>query len=350
MENPNNLSPKINDGFICINCDYKCFNESIWKRHILTNKHKNLTNPNNLYQKINGLFECTKCEYTTSKNSEWKKHLLTIKHNNNNKNNKDISNNFLCECGKKYKHLSTLSSHKKICDINNKETFIDELNININQETFMTSIGQNIIEVLKQNSDFKELILEQNKIIMELSKSVGSLNSNNNINNNNKTFNIQMFLNETCKDALSMNEFIESLKITMEDVERFGTDGFIEGITKIFLKNLKMLDISKRPVHCSDLKREILYVKEDNTWQKDSEEKETMKKTIKKIAHKNFLRIQDWREENPEYKDPESKVNDKYQKIMFEAMGGYTKEEDEKNFAKIIRNVSKAVTINKNKS
>ena len=301
---------------------------------------------------------CKNCNFTCHRESDWKRHINTLKHKKKdfypiNKCKSSIIINkteYSCEnCCKKYKHRNSLWYHLKKC----KQISDDTNSENI--ECFEINNNNQIVESYDDEKlDFKSLIFElisQNKElqnqIMELSKNT-IINSNNNINNNNKTFNIQMFLNEKCKDALTMNQFIESLKITMDDVERFGTDGFIEGITKIFIKNLKMLDISKRPVHCSDLKREIIYVKEDdNTWQKDDENKETMKKTINKIAYKNFLRIQDWREENPEYKDPESKVNDKYQKIMFEAMGGYTKEENEKNFAKIIRNVSKQITIDK---
>jgi len=301
----------------CKNCNFTCHRESDWKRHINTSKHKK--KDFHLINKCKSSIIINKTEYSCD------------------------------NCCKKYKHRNSLWYHLKKC----KQISDDTNSENI--ECFEINNNNQIVESYDDEKlDFKSLIFElisQNKElqnqIMELSKNT-IINSNNNINNNNKTFNIQMFLNEKCKDALTMNQFIESLKITMDDVERFGTDGFIEGITKIFIKNLKMLDISKRPVHCSDLKREIIYVKEDdNTWQKDDENKETMKKTINKIAYKNFLRIQDWREENPEYKDPESKVNDKYQKIMFEAMGGYTKEENEKNFAKIIRNVSKQITIDK---
>ena len=302
-------------------------------------------------------FNCDVCNIKCKRIYELNKHKLTNKHKMNSERS-----NFRCNCGKIYKKNSGLVKHKTKCLSNNdtEYTLMNDTCSEINNDIISDNIcdinnisnifhNENILELVKQNKEFKELLLEQNKIIVELSKSMGSLNiNNNNNNNNNKTFNIQMFLNEKCKDALTMNQFIESLKITMDDVERFGTEGFIEGITKIFVKNIKMLDISKRPVHCSDLKREVIYIKEDdNTWQKDNENKETMKKTINKIAHKNFLRIQDWREKNPEYKDPESKVNDRYQQIMFESMGGYTKEENEKNFAKIIRNVSKEITIDK---
>ena len=384
---------KKNYNFYCQLCDFNTCKKSNWDNHILTRKHKMITKNSTKSSSViindipsqNDTFEesmsddqmvmitnfstidkktqyfCNSCNLNCITNKDYQNHLLTRKHRKNIGEVKNCCYEFECNvCGKNYKYSSGLSRHKKYCideELEEEITDIicisdnadDESNTNTNSkqispELFMKLLEQNM-EVLKQNSEFKELLTEQNKVIMELSKNAGCFNNN---NNNNKTFNIQMFLNETCKDALSMNEFIDSLKITMDDVERFGTEGFIEGITKIFLKNLKMLDIYKRPVHCSDLKREIIYIKDDNnTWQKDNEEKEVMKKTINKIAHKNFLRIQDWREENPEYKDYDSKVNDKYQKIMFEAMGGYTKEENEKNFAKIIRNVSKQVTIDK---
>ena len=320
------------------------------------------------------IFLCEICDYNTRNKKDYLKHCLTDKHKcrvNGNEKIPKKSPNYFCLCGKKYVTNNGLWEHLKNCKLNNTNDNIQNINDNINDniseksednqnitlsELFNEDEDDNnqldnltsiIFELVKQNKDFQKMLIEQNNQILELSKNVGSNNNNINSYNSNNTFNLQLFLNEKCKDALTINEFIDSLKITMDDVERFGTHGFIEGISKIFLKNLKMLDICKRPFHCSDLKREILYVKEENTWKKDDENKEVMKKTINKIAFKNFLRIQDWREENPEYKDPESKVNDKYQKIMFEAMGGYTKEEDEKNFAKIIRNISKEITIDR---
>ena len=280
------------------------------------------------------IYTCSECNYKTYKKYNYDKHVKTFKHIQNKDNNEIIEKRYKkykCDtCEKSYKSNNGLWLHKKKC--NNKI----------------------ITQTPLENMDYKELILtliNQNKElqtqIIELSKEKTNIIYENYGNINNKTFNLQLFLNEKCKDALNINEFIDTLNISFNEIERFGTEGYVEGISRIFINGVKKLDIYKRPLHCSDFKREILFLKNENTWEKDNENKEKMKSVIKKIAYKNILRIQDWRNEHPEYKDPESKVSDKYQKILGESMGGYTDEENEKYFDKIIRRVAKEVTIDK---
>jgi hypothetical protein len=291
-------------------------------------------------------------------------HSNSIKHKsieiklNSNVFKPKISQDHVCEkCNKKYKDYSGLWRHKKKCDENIKnEKLIDEIQVNEN-ENINDVIGSDVFfELLKQNQDFKELIIEQNKQIVEQNKLIVDLsskmtvtnNNNNNYNNcNNKTFNLQVFLNEKCKDALNITDFINSLNFSLTDLENVGETGFVNGISKIFIKGLRSLDIFKRPIHCSDLKRETMYLKEQNVWEKDNENKDKMKKVVRLIAHKNFGKLLDWKEKYPDCKNSESKKNDQYMKIICASMGAKTKAEDDELYDKIIKNVAKEVTIDK---
>jgi len=242
---------------------------------------------------------------------------------------------FTCECGNEYKHRQSLFNHKKKCVIIKTPT--EESN-NV------------ILELLKQNQEFKELIIEQNKQIVDLAGKVGNTvnnTTNNNSNNTNNNFNLQFFLNEQCKDALNIMDFINQLQLNVTDLDMVGRLGYTEGISKLFIRGLKELDLFKRPIHCSDLKREVLYVKDKDAWEKDNNEKKKMKNAIKYIAAKNFKQIHEWQEENPESNDYDTKKHMDYHKIVLHSMGGATAEEDENNYNKIIKNVAKEVTIDK---
>ena len=183
---------------------------------------------------------------------------------------------------------------------------------------------------------------------MELAKSGHGNNiSNNNINSNNKTFNLQLFLNETCKDAMNITDFVDSLKLQLADLENIGRVGFVEGISSIIVKNLQALDVHKRPVHCADKKREVLYIKDEDKWEKEDEEKNKMRKVIKKVANKNQRLLSKYKEEHPGCNYSESKYSDQYSKIVIEAMGGTGGDDSEKE-NKIIQRIAKEVVIDKN--
>jgi len=299
---------------------------------------------NILVPKSSNAFFCKNCDYITCRKSQYDRHLLTSKHLIGKKNGKNdnekvqkVQEPFACSCGKNYKHLSGLSRHKKQCN-KNKECPTKEPN-NV------------ILELLKQNQEFKELIIEQNKQIVELASKVGAntINNttNNTTNNNTNNFNLQFFLNEQCKDALNIMDFINQLQLNITDLDMVGRLGYSEGISKLFIRGLKQLDVFKRPVHCSDLKREVLYVKDKDAWEKDNDEKNKMKTAIKYIAAKNFKQINEWREKNPESDDYDSQRHMDYHQIVIHSMGGSTKEEDEKHYNKIIKNVAKEVIIDK---
>lgn len=298
-------------------------------------------------------YYCEKCDYTTDRKSNFDNHNLTAKHiksmnsNENKQNKQKTSTDHICEkCNKKYKDYSGLWRHKKKCSVKNEISNV------------MTSNA--ILEIVKQNREFQQIVIEQqnlaaeqNKLLMEQQKTIAELvnkpstinNTNSNNTNNTNKFNLNFFLNEQCKDALNITDFVNSLKLQLEDLENTGKYGFVEGISRIFIKGLKELDVHKRPIHCSDLKRETMYVKDQNIWEKENSEKIKLYKTISSIAHKNINQIPLWSQKNPDSSDSESKKNDMYLQIIYESMGGNNEEETNKYYDKIVKNVSREVAI-----
>ena len=304
---------------------------------------------NQILPKTCSRFYCENCHYGTSKKSSYTDHLLTSKHNkstNINQNLLKTCSDFICKnCDKKYKDKTGLWRHNKKCLINNKES--------INKEHTEIITPELILNIIQQNQDFKDLLLEQNKIIVEISKNNNqtiNTNINNSMNNsNNKTFNLQFFLNETCKNAMNIMDFVDSIKIQLTDIESIGELGFVNGISKLIINNLKALDENMRPVHCSDQKRESLYVKDANVWNKEDSDNKKMKKAIKYVAHKNICALSLWKDKYPEYNNSESKRSDQYNCITMEAMGG-AGNNDEQKAEKIVKKIAKSVLINKSNS
>jgi hypothetical protein len=201
---------------------------------------------------------------------------------------------------------------------------------------------QMFYDLLKQNNELQ-------KSLIAMAKEKGPTNITNcGNNNNNKTFNLQIYLNETCKNALNISDFVNQIQLSINDLEETGKLGYAEGISRVFLKNLNGMDSTSRPIHCSDSKRETLYIKDDDEWHKEEDDKPILTKAIKQIANKNIKQITEWQKLHPEYNNPESKQNDKYMQIVLNSMSGSTKEEAEKNYEKIIKNVIKETVINKN--
>ena len=293
-------------------------------------------------------FNCEKCDYFTSVKSNYNKHLLTVKHlttNGNGKSNKTITNikKHICElCNKIYTDRSGLWRHKTKCEKTTNKKMTNENETNKTEPDVINMI----MEVVKQNTEFKELILEQNKQIIELS-SKPTTNNNTTNNTTNNSFNLQFFLNETCKDALNITEFISQLQVGIKDLEETGRLGYADGISKIFINGLKQLEINQRPVHCSDAKRETIYIKDKNQWEKDDDEKVKLTKAIRSVAHKNIEQIAVWTQKHPEYMEYNSKYSDKYMKLIGESMPGSTHEESDKNYKKIARNITKETIIEK---
>jgi hypothetical protein len=291
------------------------------------------------------IFTCEKCDYICFKQSEWYKHTLTRKHQKS--TIMDINTTiFICEkCNKKYKDRSGLWRHKNKCTTPEEPDKITDIG-NVTPEL--------IIEIIKQNQEFKDMLIEQGKQnneihkknlelqkqMIELSKKIG----NNNNNTTHNKFNLNFFLNETCKDAMNITDFVSSIKLQLTDLENVGHNGYVNGISNIIVKNLNALDVNKRPVHCSDLKREIMYIKDENRWEK---EKEKLENAIKKVSYKNVLNILEWQKEHPGCEYSCNKENDKYLQIVNESMGALTEEEKMKNINKIITKSAKEVVIEK---
>ena len=308
-------------------------------------------------------FICESCDFKCSKKSNYDKHLLTTKHQSgillNKKATKPIKNasdHFCCKyCSKEYKARNSLWYHEKKC--NNTEAF-NEDNISLTTEEIEEKSEEEnpmsttmILELLKQNNEFKELIIEQNKKILELVNTNNSITNNitnNNNTTNNTKFNLQIFLNEKCKDAFNITDFINGIDVGFKDFENFGRLGYVGSINNILIRELKGLDVYKRPIHCSDLKREVIHVKDNDTWVKD-EDKKHMKRAIKLIEHKNIKLVPGWLKANPKADDISTKKHEEYMKILDNSMGEMKDEDNERNYEKIIRNVSKEILIDKEK-
>ena len=307
-------------------------------------------------------FECLFCNFFTCKNNDYKRHLSTSKHIRKSnysgmeikkaqKAQKSSNYDLTCNCGKVYKSYSGLWKHKQLCITDSNKCFEEEEKIdddNSVKENKITLNNDDIIKIFleqsKENKDLKELLVEQNKLIMEMVKSQQGLTNvtNNNNTTNNNNFNINVFLNEKCKDALNLMDFVNQIKGSIKDLESIGVFGFVEGISKIFIRELKNLSVYKRPIHCTDVKREKIYVKEDNKWEKEEDNKPNIIKAIKYITHNNIKILPEWQKENPLFYDSRSKDNDKHNQIILQIMS-----DEEKLYNKIISNVSKNVVIDK---
>jgi hypothetical protein len=270
-------------------------------------------------------------------------HCLSAKHQKSTFSNHfkpELSLDFVCQyCDKKYKDKSGLWRHKKTCQVVNEEK-VEEKSHSLGKEE-----SEIIKMLIKDNSEMKTMMMEVVKSIQPNNNTTNNNNSHNTTNNNNH-FNLQIYLNETCKDAINLTDFVESLQVKLKDLEETARLGYSEGVSRIFINGLNELDVCKRPIHCSDAKRETLYVKDKDEWTKDSD-KARLTNAIKTVGKKNIQQISEWQKKYPEYRDPSSRHNDKYLKMLCNAMNGSTDDEQEKNMEKIIRNITKEVVIDK---
>jgi hypothetical protein len=311
-------------------------------------------------QKIPIKYECIKCNYITVNKKDYNKHLTTAKHkkvtNVTNSYEKNASV-FKCDiCNKIYKSRMGLWRHKQQCneiyttfdnsdtnDISSKTEDSGEI-----VETMMQLIKQNQ-ELIISNQEFKELISEQNKTIIELSKkdNGNTYNNNNTINNNNQKFNLNFFLNTTCKDAMNMSDFIENMEINFKDIENIGKNGYVNGMTEMILSRIKELDVTKRPLHCTDLKRETMYIKDNDEWCKDTPENTKLRKTIGYVAKRNYATIPLWREKYPECQNWNDPKYDFCVDMMRNILGDIGEKQTRLD-NKVIKNLSKHITVEKN--
>jgi hypothetical protein len=297
--------------------------------------------------KISYKFFCEKCNYKCSKNSEYIKHTLTNKHyilqNPTSIKNTSIKP-YVCECGKIYKHSSTLYAHKKKCNQNINITDSNNDNDFVFDKEFVISIMKQNAELQNQMMEQHNQMLEQQNKMIEVIKN-GTHNTTNN-NSYNKTFNLQFFLNETCKNAMNITDFVNSIQLQLSDLENMGDVGFVTGMSNIIIKNLKDLDVHERPLHCTDIKREVLYVKDEDKWDKETDGNPKIRSAIKHIAKKNSKQLFDFKNKYPDCTKSHSKHSDKYNKLIIESMGGKGDNDLEKE-NKIIKKVAKEVIVDK---
>ena len=307
-------------------------------------------------QKIKPIFSCEKCAYTTSKKYAWTRHIATRKHiiNQNALLSTNIKNEIIetitCnKCNKKYKDRSGLWRHQKDdctqIDTDNLSMTIIDVVKNTNEfQTFMMEHTKELQHLLVEQN---KTIIKQNDTIIELSNKTNLTQNNITTTNSNNKFNINVFLNEKCKDAMNITDFVNSLQLKISDLDATCDEGYTEGISQIVIRGLKDLDIYKRPIHCSDLKRETIFLKNPNGWEKENESKEKLRKMIGTIANRNIGQTQKWVEAHPNCKNWNDKNNTRYIQVVNASMGGADKEEDEKFMNKIIHNVAKEVVIEK---
>ena len=302
-------------------------------------------------------FHCEYCDFTTSKQSNWKIHLTTRKHQKAIDGNKKMPL-FVCDiCDKELANRASLCRHKKNCKGILKNE-LREPTMSLTPDMIVTLLTQNQ-EIMMSNKEFKELIVEQQQTmidqqqenqklqsqLIEAVKEGKTINNNCNNTNSNNKFNLNFFLNEQCKNAMSIADFVNNMVLTVDDLKKTGELGYVDGITKIFTDKLKAIDTYDRPMHCTDLKRETLYIKQNNEWDKDTD-KEKMKKAIECVANKNLNNLGTWKEENPGHEVMDSKEDKEFVQIMTNSLGGMGTDR-EKNKQKIIKNVLKEVMVEK---
>ena len=315
------------------------------------------TNGNQKWQNVAPKFCCEICDYHTSKKYNMDKHLFTAKHLNCYKLNSlaTNSNTFVAKvatpnaiiicanCEKTFGSRSGLWRHKKICDVISSKNTNTSNNLNNVHNNPNINDKDLIMTLIKENSELKTMMLDtQNKMMDVLQKGTHHTNSHN------KTFNLQLFLNDTCKDAMNINDFVNNLHLQLSDLENMGEIGYVNGISNIIVKSLKDMDIATRPIHCTDIKRDVLYIKDEDKWDKETSDHPIVRNAIKHIAHKNSKLLNEYKEKYPDYNNSSSKVSDKYNKLLIESMGGKGDNDYEKE-NKIIKNVIKEVLLDKDK-
>ena len=355
--------------YICEKCCFKTDNKNDYTRHTLTPKHNSGTNVGQMKLKNSKL--CCSCNIFFNSRSSLYRHKKTCKiekeknDENNDKNDENDDNDDINNNDENNENNDENDDNDN--DNDNNDNYDDSLN---NNNLIMEILKQNqefkemildkpssdnkdslIMELVKQNQEFKELMLEQNKYMLELAKNTGNnTNTNCNNTNNNTKFNLQFFLNDTCKDAMNITDFVNSLVLDFEDLENMGHLGYVEGISRIFMRGIRGMDVTKRPFHCSDIKRETMFVKELEGWEKENSDNEKMTMTIKRIACKNLRQATAWMAAHQKaIADTDSKPHSQYMKMMSQCLGGATAAEDKLNYNKIIRRVAQEVFIDKNK-
>lgn len=284
-------------------------------------------------------FFCKICDFTCSNKKDYNRHLKTMKHQRLTTATKNPTR-YSCECGKSYTHSSSLSKHKQICHGINEIT---------PKNPTQPAENDDIVKaLLKDNQEMRAMIVE---LVKENKSNIQSMSHSHNTNtthtnSHNKTFNLQFFLNETCKDAMNISDFVNSLKLTLQDLEKVGELGYAEGISQMFVNGLNDLEVTRRPIHCSDVKREVLHIKDKDKWEKDPNQ-DKLKRAIKDLSNKNIMLLDDWKNVNPGCTEYDNRKNDLYLKMMVESIGPADQTAEKRDFGKIIRTIAKNTIIDK---
>jgi hypothetical protein len=284
--------------------------------------------------------------FKCSKKSEWERHISTRKHLNRTKKTPEQVL-YVCDaCNKQYTARNSLFYHKKTCIKKEDETLVEDMHFN--KEFTEKDTSGLLIEIMKSNKEMQAFMLEQqkelNNTIMELVKKQGNVTT---ITTNNQ-FNLNFFLNEQCKNAVNIQDFLDNIQLTVADIEATGRLGYVNGISRIFINKLKEMDIFTRPLHCTDLKRETVYIRDKDMWEKEKDEQPRLKKLVKIMARKNLKQLPAWQEKNPEYAINNTPQNEEFTQLSLTCLGSYTEEEDEKDTQKILRNVLKEIRVDRN--
>jgi hypothetical protein len=301
-------------------------------------------------------YSCELCDFHTSDKTDFTRHCSTGKHKNITNITKNTVNNndtYICsKCNKQYKSRMGLWSHSKKCEIIS----------NVDDDILCSEPIKNyIMKLVEQNNELKNMFIQQNTEFMQQTAELHEkmdilaenppqqITNNNNIQKitNNNQFNLNVFLQQTCKDAINMSDFIDSLEINTKSLERTGTHGYVHGISKIFMDGIRKLKVHERPIHCTDLKREVLYIKDNDTWTKDTEDNKQFKKALATVVHRNMIQIVQWEEENPETSNPESKTYEFYFEVVRQSLGGGDQDVTDRNNEKILKAIAKEVHIDK---
>jgi hypothetical protein len=321
---------KTTTDYSCDFCNYTTSDPTNYKKHLLTAKHKKLMNltpdaKDNLESTTTSYY-CDCCEFSTRNKYDFNRHNLTKKH-------------------KQFFIIFQKTAEQEI----GKEETAEKIQIESKKESGSLNT-ELVIELLKQNKEIQNSLMEQNRELQNKLQEISQntvINTTNNITNN--QFNLNVFLNEDCKNALNIEDFINSLKLTVNDIEETGKLGYTQGLTRIFIKALKDLDITMRPFHCTDIKRETVYIKDQDNWEKENAEKTKLRNVLKQIARKNLRMLPEWQEQNPEYRKLDTPENQQFMQISLSSLGSEYEEEQDKMEDRILKNVLREVVIEKAK-
>jgi len=331
---------KIRENFNCEICDYNTLYYKDLLKHNSTLKHQTRLmeiNGNNNSQQ-NSAHHCQCCNYNTIHKSDFIKHEKSKKHLLKSQGINETQQHICSNCNKSFLSRSGLWKHQQKCSYTVKEP-----SNTITSEMFM--------EFFKQSKELQNVLIEQNKELQNklvtMAQNPCIINNNNTMNNNNQQFNLHFFLNETCKDAINITDFVNSLELNVEDFEATGKLGYVEGISRIIINEMKDMEVEKRPMHCTDFKRETLYIKDDNVWIKEDNDKNKFKKVVKKVAQLNLNQFPKWQAKYPDCVKVNTKENDAFIKLSLAALGSRDDEEEEKFMSKITKNVLKEIILDK---